>query len=263
MDYEEYDAEQETHDELRRDAERDEAGWDAFDAEKARLEKALAAGNPVWLVKDGIADDECIPSWIKERLYALLATAAQDLWEKPEEPPRAIPETVAATAARVRAALEDGGRVELTVRSKQSGAHVYVTLTCKKRKPGGGYFARNTEQGRVGLADADRVEVRDTNLDWPNDRVGAYLPAKGRFYGDQGVDAARLWAGRNVFAWALGDHDLAGLADVFIATRCCRCGHKLKHPESVERLIGPECASKILKGQHAKYAAPVQMQMAS
>lgn len=224
-----------------------------YAVEATKLRKALASGESPALVRDALGEDEMIPDAVKARLYALL--------DEEGATPEALPETIAATPERVRAALEDGGKVELTVRSKATGEHVYVTLIARKRKPGGGYYARNTEAGRVGLGEADRVEVRDTNLDWPECRVGAYLPAKGRFYGDDGVDPARLWAGRNVFAWALGGHDLSALADVFVATRCARCSRKLKHPESVERMIGPECASKILKGKQASYAKNVQTKM--
>lgn len=152
-----------------------------------------------------------------------------------------IPTEVAADAAMVRSALEDGGRAEVTVRSRATGKHVTLVFAAKKARPSGkGYLPRNTTEGRVGILDADRIDVTDAHAEFPENRVGGYVLKTGRFYADTD-EAARRWAAEKVLAWALGDFDLDAKAEVFLATRCCVCAHKLTDPESVERMMGPDC----------------------
>jgi hypothetical protein len=174
-----------------------------------------------------------------------------------------IPESIQADAARVLRALEDGGRAEITLRSKKTGAHVYLLLSCKKRRPEGkGYLPRNTAAGRVGYREADKVDAVDPDLEYPENRVGAYGKVSDRFYPEKGADAARVWAADHVISWALGAYPaLDAQADVFLHTRCSSCGIKLKDPISITRGLGPECHGKATGSKKAahgvKVAAPV------
>lgn len=171
--------------------------------------------------------------------------------------PVEVPETIAADAALVRAALENGGKVEVTVRSKKTGDHVYVTLTCKKGKPGGGFVSRATAAGRIGLAEATIVDASDPNKEWPENRIGTYSVKRQHMNVNAMSDPKRGWAATKILAWVRGEFDMLAVADVFVATRCCRCGRKLKHPESVSALVGPECRNKANQGQHAAYVGTV------
>jgi hypothetical protein len=166
-----------------------------------------------------------------------------------------VPEKVQVSADALRQALEDGGRAEVTVRSKKTGAHVYVTLSCKKRKPDGpGYLSRGTKAGRVGLADADKIDAADPDLEFPDNQIGAYGKKSDRFYPNKGVDPARVWAADHVIAWALGAFPmLDAQADVFLATKCCSCGKKLKDPVSVARGVGPECYGQVTGSKKAPH----------
>lgn len=176
------------------------------------------------------------------------------MFETAEQP---VPDVVPADAALVRSALENGGKVEVTVRSKKTGDHVYVTLTCKKGKPGGGFLSRATAAGRVGLGEATIVDATDPNREFPDNRIGTYSVARKHMNVKLGSDIHRGWAATKIMAWVRGEFALTDVADVFIATRCCRCGRKLTHPESVAALVGPECRNKANAGQHAAYAGAV------
>jgi hypothetical protein len=161
-----------------------------------------------------------------------------------------VPEQVEVTAERLRALLVDGGRATVSVRSHRTGDHVTLVLTARARDCAGRWVSRATRAGRVGMNDAACVEVRDPDLEYPDNYVG-------RWYQDGGwrpgrtADRARSWAAEHVLTWATGGYDLAPFAEVFAATTCCVCGRKLRHPESVIDLIGPECKGRQTEGRQA------------
>lgn len=164
-----------------------------------------------------------------------------------------IPDTVLCSAERLAQALTDGGRAEVTVRSKRTGAHVKLTLACKKRKPEGqrGYLSRATVAGRIGLADAHKIDITDPDLEWPEAKVGAFSTVSGRYFNDGG-DQARAWTAEYVCRWMRGDYPaMEEQAEILLSTRCCRCGRQLTHPESIAALLGPECAQKTREGRPA------------
>lgn len=165
-----------------------------------------------------------------------------------------IPQEVLASAEDLRRMLDDGGRVDVTVRSKRTGAHVKVALSCKKRRPEGerGYVSRATVAGRVGYAAADKIDVLDPDLEWPESKIGAWGKRSHRFYAEDGADTARVWTAEHVILFALGEFPaLAEQAEVLVSTRCICCGKGLTHPESIATLIGPECARKRRQGRPA------------
>jgi hypothetical protein len=163
-----------------------------------------------------------------------------------------VPEEVLADSARVRAALEDGGRALLTLRSRRTGKHVKVNLVAKKKDPSGGWVSRASKAGRVGIREADVVFADDPDQSWPDGALGRFDPRTGEWTPQRTAEANRLWAAEKLLAWALGSYPLIDeKAEVYLSTICCVCGKQLRHPESVERGIGPECARKGTKGRPA------------
>ncbi len=155
-----------------------------------------------------------------------------------------IPTEVLTSAEDLRAILEEGGRADVTVRSRRTGAHVKVSLACKKRRPEGqkGYVPRTTAAGRVGLTEGDKIDVTDPDLEWPECKVGSYGKRSNRFYPEEGADRARVWTAEHVIRYALGEFPaLAEQAEVLVATRCRYCYRKLEDPVSIARMTGPEC----------------------
>lgn len=147
-----------------------------------------------------------------------------------------------ATSERLRAALEDGGRAVISVRSKKTGAHVSIRLAAKKKKAGGrGWVSRGSRVGRVGIAEADAIFADDPTLVWPEGKIGIFDLHTGEWK-RSGTDSARVWATERALMWALGSFDLSEHAEIFIELRCSYCGHALRDPVSIERGVGPECA---------------------
>lgn len=167
-----------------------------------------------------------------------------------EQPGTQVPETVTASAEKVRDVMDRGGVAELTVRSRKSGRHVNVKLVAKKKEDGR-YVSRQRREGRVGIPEAVCVFAEDPSLDWPENRVGSLWLPTGSWKSADGADAARVWAAERVLSWIRGGFPLEKYADVFLATRCCVCAAKLTHPESVDELIGPECSGRRRKGRQA------------
>lgn len=158
-----------------------------------------------------------------------------------DESPATTPET-AATPDRLKAALENGGRAVVSVRSKKTGAHVSVCFVAKKKEADGrGFVSRATIEGRVGLKAADVIFVDDPTLPWPDGKIGAFYLDTGEWKPAKAADPARVWAASKTFAWAHGSFALDEQAEVFIELSCCYCGKPLTDPVSVERGIGPEC----------------------
>ena len=56
-------------------------------------------------------------------------------------------------------------------------------------------------------------------------------------------DKVKPWLAAVVAQWAKNQNKPQGV-DVLLSKRCLRCNRTLTTPESIERGIGPECASK-------------------
>lgn len=163
---------------------------------------------------------------------------------------------VLASAERVREALEVGGRAALTIRSLRTGAHVKVTLVArKKRESGEGWVPRTHTAGRVGIGEATAIEARDPEREYPDNYVGRFYLDTGEWRAGRDADGARVWAAEKVIAYALAGAQLAN-SEVFLATQCAICGHKLDDPTSIERGIGPECYGRATGSRHARYEGP-------
>lgn len=162
------------------------------------------------------------------------------------------PHGVVADPERVRHALEHGGRAVVTVRSWKSGKHVTIVLVARKRRPeGSGWVPRNTSAGRVGIGEADAIEARDPELEYPDNYVGRFYLDTGEWRAGKDADGARVWTAERVIAYALAGQDLQ--SEVFLASQCSYCGKQLTDPESIERGIGPECYGKHTKSKMQKH----------
>lgn len=166
-----------------------------------------------------------------------------------------VPEYVPTTADGIREALTHGGRAVVSVRSKRSGEHVTVVLSCRAQKPGGsGYVSRATRAGRVGIEDAYCVEARDEAAEYPENYVGRLYTNDGAWRAGREADRLRAWTAEKVLAYALGGYPLDQQAEVFISTSCSYCGKRLTDPVSVERGVGPECYGKATGSRMAAHA---------
>ena len=159
----------------------------------------------------------------------------------PHQDPADVPESVLTTPDKLQALLIDGGYATVTVHNATKKTHVTLTVVARKRKPDGkGYISRATKLGRVGLGQADLLEVRDPDREYPENYVGRWYKDGGWKAGGE-ADAIRAAVAAKVLAWALAGGDMWGEAEVRVSTRCQVCGKKLTHPESIDDLIGPEC----------------------
>lgn len=178
-----------------------------------------------------------------DRAQTIAEETAKAEWKASVETAE-VPEYVPTTADGIREALTHGGRAVVTVRSKKSGQHVTIVLTCRAQKEGGGYVSRATRAGRVGIDEAYCVEVRDPDVEYPDNYVGRLYTNDRAWRSGKDADRLRAWTAEKVIAFALGGYPLDAQADVFIATSCSYCGKRLTDPVSVERGIGPECAGR-------------------
>jgi hypothetical protein len=154
--------------------------------------------------------------------------------------------------SRVRQALEDGGRVRVTVTSKSTGRHLTVRLACKRKGEDGRWVSRARIEGRVGLADADAV-FADGGDQVFGGWVATYYPERDQWYvpTDGEAPVGYEWSARQVIAWVLGTGDLESQADIAVASECSYCGKGLTDPQSIERGIGPECYGRHTTSRHA------------
>lgn len=180
------------------------------------------------------------------------------LAEQIESSAAAVPEEIVVSADRLRSVLMDGGHATVTVRNRETQKHVTLIVVGRKRRPDGkGFISRATALGRVGLSQADLLEARDPDREYPDNYVGRwYKGANGGWKAGQDADVIRAKTAHVVLSWALAGTDLWPQAEVFISTKCSVCGRKLTHPESIEELIGPECKGKQTVGKAAPHVGP-------
>lgn len=129
-----------------------------------------------------------------------------------------------------------GGKVQMSVTSKQTGRTVYVRFESKKGAP------RAWKRGTVPFAEFDRVFVSEKGYGTP--RLGAIYP-NGVFYTDRPANDPHVWAVRVICEF------VSGLAaketdryTIEAESTCCLCSLPLEDPVSVARGIGPVCAKK-------------------
>lgn len=162
---------------------------------------------------------------------------------------------VEADGPRIREMLETGGRAVVTVRSLATKKHVTVLLYARKRKDGGkGFVSRATTAGRVGMGDADCVEARDPDRDYPDNYVGRFYTNDGEWRSGKEADPSRAWTAEKVMAYAVGGYPLRDQAEVYVSCECAMCGRPLTDPVSIERGIGPECYGKVTGSKAAPHA---------
>jgi hypothetical protein len=148
-----------------------------------------------------------------------------------------IPDQILATPEAFGKRLTAGGYAEVTVKSLNTGHHVTLVFSCKKRGSDGKLISRATKEGRVGITDSDIVYIDDHE----RNMVASLNPRTGELRPAQDASKARMWAATKLLAWSKGSYDLDAVAETVVATRCSRCARKLTDPVSVERGLGPEC----------------------
>ena len=154
--------------------------------------------------------------------------------------------------SQVRQALEDGGRVRVTVTSKATGRHLTVRLACKVKGEDGRWISRARLDGRVGYSECDAV-FADGGDQVFGGWIATYYPGSSRWFVPPHPDAplGYEWSAKQVIAWALGGGQLEDVAEVAVASECSYCGKGLTDPQSIERGIGPECYGRHTKSRHA------------
>lgn len=166
-----------------------------------------------------------------------------------------VPEWIETTPDALQRVLVEGGYATVTVRNELTQKHVTLTFVARMRKPDGkGWVSRATALGRVGLEQADCIEARDPDREYPENYVGRwYKGAAGGWKAGREADAVREKTAHVVLAWALVGGNVWASATVLLATSCQVCGRKLTHPESVLGMIGPECKGKKTVGKAAPH----------
>lgn len=150
---------------------------------------------------------------------------------------------------KLQRALREGGRATVTVTSAKTGSHVTVTLLTRVRD-GEKWVSRARKDGRVGILDADVLEVRDTALEYPENYIGRLYCDTGEWRPGKGADRARVWTAERVIAAARSGQALAH--DLKVASECSCCGRELTDPVSIDRGIGPECLGHVTGSKAAK-----------
>lgn len=196
--------------------------------------------------------DDPIAQELQAESDRLTAKWAKEL-ERKQARDRGETEQMAADRERIVRALRDGGYARITAISKETGKHLCLKFSAK-RKVEGKFVSRRFKNGRVGLADADRLFVDHGDLSlsgW----VGSLDLRSGEWREPRDADhltAAGLWAAKRIFAWAHGaDNGLLEKVDLLMALECHTCGRTLTDPESIERGEGPECFGRRTGSKHA------------
>lgn len=172
-----------------------------------------------------------------------------------QEPEELFGDTVVqATPEMIREALENGGRAAVTIRSRVTGAHVKVVFSARLRE-GERFIPRNQVRGRVGIGEATVLEGRDPEREYPDNYVGRLYLDTGEWRAGRDADRARTWAAEAVIGYALGG-GVYERTEFFLQTQCSHCGRPLTDPESIQRLVGPECYGRATGSRHARYDLP-------
>jgi hypothetical protein len=153
-----------------------------------------------------------------------------DEWAAPDEETSGVARPgMLRTAADVKRFVL-AGKATLTIRSKVTGTR--YTYNVHKPKPDSPYFVKvmygpNNEEDYVymGTMFEDGTVYRQTK--------------KSALKEDDARVRAWVWLWERILAGKLPEDKV----EVWHEDRCGRCGRKLTVPESIERGIGPECAS--------------------
>jgi hypothetical protein len=137
----------------------------------------------------------------------------------------------------------EGGKAIFTV-SNASGQH--YTFKIRRPRPEMPFFVsmltgpdNNSSYSYLGIYNPQRLSV--------------YLTAKSKYNEDSTPVKVIRWAINKVGTAPAGQAPVlpAGYA-IQHDGRCCRCGRRLTHPESIETGIGPECAGRINGGRQER-----------
>lgn len=150
------------------------------------------------------------------------------------------------------------GRLTATVKSKRSGEHMTLTLTCSAK-------IENRWQ-HVPFAEATHVFITQGPGGYGAPKIGTYYPKTGKLYIEPrfvSPSIPRTLAGLKYTPWgysllqALVVAPATGVLEtncheISEANLCGTCGKELTDPVSIERGIGPTCFGKSTGSKHYK-----------
>jgi hypothetical protein len=127
------------------------------------------------------------------------------------------------------------GRAEITIKNPATGQHVKVKIRQRKDKrtgkPSSCYFVYIAllNDGQFGYSYA-----------------GAYFSdTKGFKLGDDWAPDSRMAIIARFVIRCIDNPAPLATAEVDNANRCCKCGTKLTHPDSIHTWLGPKCFSDL------------------
>lgn len=127
------------------------------------------------------------------------------------------------------------GKSTLTLRNPARGTHIRVRMYNRKDhstgKPSSCYFLKVS---LLGDGDAGYKYA------------GAYFSDSKRFKAAPELEVdPPLAAVVSLILRAIDTPNVLSAAEIMHEGKCCRCGRKLTHPESIETGLGPECGGRV------------------
>jgi hypothetical protein len=126
------------------------------------------------------------------------------------------------------------GKATFTVKSKKTGKHFTYKLSAPKVKN------PTKEVHFVNLLTGSDNENNYSFFGTIFDKAVYKHGRKTRITPEAPGVVAFTWLLRNLQNGTVNDQ-----VEIYHEGKCCRCGRKLTHPESIETGVGPECASRM------------------
>ena len=126
------------------------------------------------------------------------------------------------------------GKSTLTLRNPKRGTHIRVRMYNKKDRAGNPSTCFFLKVSLLGDS--------DTGYRY----AGAYFSDSKRFKAAPELEVdPPLAAVVSLILRAIDTPNLLSSAEIMHEGKCCRCGRKLTHPESIETGLGPECGGRV------------------
>jgi hypothetical protein len=126
------------------------------------------------------------------------------------------------------------GKATLTLRNPKRGTHIRVRMNNKKDRSGQPSSCYFLKVSLLGDGDAGYKYA------------GAYFSDTHRFKAAMELEEdASLAAVVSLILRAIDTPQILSSAEIMHEGKCCRCGRKLTHPESIETGLGPECGGRV------------------
>jgi hypothetical protein len=126
------------------------------------------------------------------------------------------------------------GKATLTLRNPARGTHIRVQMRNRKDKAGNSSSCYFLKISLLGDGDAGYKYA------------GAYFSDSKKFKPSPDLASDLLLAPVvNLILRAIDAPQILNSAEILHEGKCCRCGRKLTHPESIETGLGPECGGRV------------------